>query len=183
MFNQLKTFLQNRSRALEASEIVSRRQKDKRDIEKTSETASTIQPKTQVYTASEEASCECCGDKHKVFTCPKFKSLSLSDKTDLIKCHALCFNSLKPGHMLNACKSCKHCGRRHHSLLARFNEVKANATEPTEKVSIAFNSDKSHVLLLTAVFQDVGNCITFSCRALSILELEQTLSQSLVREN
>ena len=70
--------------------------------------------------------------------------------------------------MLTACKSscCKHCGRRHHSFLHRFNEVKTNTTEASENVNIAFNSDKRHVLLPTAVIQVVGNGVTFSCRAL-----------------
>ena len=167
-FNQLKTFLQNRCRALEASKSVSRRQKDKRDNEETPKNANTTQPRTQVYTTSEEAFCECCGEKHKIFICPKFENLSSSNKTDLIKRHALCFNCLKPGHVLTACKSscCKHCGRRHHSLLHRFNEVKTNTTEASENVNIAFNSDKSHVLLPTAVIQVVGNGVTLSCRAL-----------------
>ena len=167
-FNQLKTFLQNRCRALEASESVSRRQKDKRDKEETPKNANKTQPRTQVYTTSEETFYEFCGKKHKIFTCRTFKNISSSDKPDRIKRHALCFNCLKPGHMLTACKSscCKHCGRRHHSLLHRFNEVKTNTTEASENVNIAFNSDKSHVRLPTAVIQVVGNGFTLSCRAL-----------------
>ena len=163
-FNQLKTFLHNRCRALEAAESVTRSEKEKKEIEKTPKNANTTQPRTQVYTASEEAFCECCGEKHKIFTCPKFKNLSSSDKTDLIKRHALCFNCLKSGHMLTACKSscCKHCGRRHHSLLHRFNEVKTNTTEASENVNIAFNSEKSHVLLPTAVIPVVGNGVTLT---------------------
>ena len=87
-FNQLKPFLHNRCRALEAAESVTRSQKDKREIEKTPKNANITQPSTQVYTASEEALCECCGEKLKVFNCPKFKTLSSSVKTDLIKRYA-----------------------------------------------------------------------------------------------
>ena len=105
MFNQLKTFLQNRCFAVEASENITRNQNDKRKIEKTPKNVITTQPRTQVDTASEEVLCECCGEKHKIFTCPKFKSLCSSEQTDLIKSHALWFNCLKPGHMLTACKS------------------------------------------------------------------------------
>ena len=71
--------------------------------------------------------------------------------------------------MITACKSscCKHCGRGHHSLLHRFNEVENNTTEASENVNIAFNSDKSHVLLPTAVIQVVGlGGVTVPCRAL-----------------
>ena len=167
-FDQLKTFLQNRCRALEASESVSKSHKDKRDVQKATKHDATVQPRTQVYTTSEDTFCECCGEKHKIFTCSKFKGLSSFDKTAMIKRHALCFNCLKTGHMLNACKSsgCRHCGKKHHSLLHRFPEVKTNATQAAEKVNIALNSNNSQALLPTAVVEIVGNGINISCRAL-----------------
>ena len=101
-----------------------------------------------------------------------------------MKRHALCFNCLKPEHMLTACKSScyKHCGRRHHSLLHRFNEVKTNATQASENVNIAFNSVKSHVLLPTAVIQAVRVLHSHAVLS-SIKEQKQISSQSLVREN
>ena len=70
--------------------------------------------------------------------------------------------------MLHACMSscCEDCGRRHHSILHRFNEVKSKPTEATETVNFAFNIDKSRFLLPTAVIQVVGNSVTFSYRAL-----------------
>ena len=70
--------------------------------------------------------------------------------------------------MLNACKSsrCKHCGRRHHSLLHRFNQKKTNAKEVSENNNIAFKRSQSHDFLPTAVIQVVGNGVTMSYRDL-----------------
>ena len=64
-----------------------------------------------------------CGDQnHYVYQCPTFHSYDVPKRTDVMNQHQLCYNCLCPGHNLAACKNkktCRECGRRHHTMLHR----------------------------------------------------------------
>ncbi len=61
----------------------------------------------------------CKTDKHPLYSCSKFKSLSHEQKTSTLKDNHLCMNCLG-AHFVRQCKSihrCKRCQKPHHSLL------------------------------------------------------------------
>ncbi|XP_050298577.1 uncharacterized protein LOC126737642 [Anthonomus grandis grandis] len=56
---------------------------------------------------------------HKIYTCFKFKDLSLKQKQDFVNHNNLCFNCLGSRHQVKTCTSqrCQICHMKHHSLL------------------------------------------------------------------
>jgi len=64
-----------------------------------------------------------CGqEKHQLYACAKFRSLSHAEKLNLLRSNRYYLNCLCPGHFVKKCKSlnhCKHCQRPHHTLLHR----------------------------------------------------------------
>ena len=91
--------------------------------------------------------------------CSKFRSLSHTEKSELLRSKNYCLNCLHHGHYTNKCRSlnrCKHCQKRHNTLLhaeikgdlAPKQSVAASSTEetvtPTLHVSIG-----SSILLMT----------------------------------
>ena len=62
----------------------------------------------------------CTTEKHPLYTCAQFKSMSHGDKLQAIRSNHLCINCLGSGHFKNQCKSvhkCKVCQKHHHTLL------------------------------------------------------------------
>ena len=84
--------------------------------------ATTTNPVT-AFTSTTEPTVECVickNEKHPLYACPRFKSLSHDQMVSTLKTHNLCMNCLRPGHFVKRCKSshrCKKCQRSHHSLL------------------------------------------------------------------
>jgi len=72
-------------------------------------------------TKEAEGSCiGCKGEKHPLYSCSKFRSMSHDEMIALLKLHSHCLNCLRPGHFVKDCKSlhhCKVCQRPHHLLL------------------------------------------------------------------
>ena len=75
----------------------------------------------------------CKTDRHPLYACPRFKSLSHDEKISTVKLNGVCINCLKPGHFLKQCKSlhrCRTCQKPHHSLLHIDNTPTSNASTP-----------------------------------------------------
>ena len=53
--------------------------------------------------------CACCSSIHKLFSCTKFKDLSVSERLNLVRDAKLCFNCLYPYHTVNKCRSRYSC--------------------------------------------------------------------------
>lgn len=61
----------------------------------------------------------CKNEKHPLYTCTKFKSLSHDSKMSVLKNNRLCTNCLASGHFKRQCRSmhkCKICQKPHHTL-------------------------------------------------------------------
>ncbi|KAJ8912395.1 hypothetical protein NQ315_013461 [Exocentrus adspersus] len=89
-------------------------------------------------------SCAFCSDNHFVTKCEKFVGLSSDKRFAEIKQKGLCSNCLKYGHKNKSCPStsvCKHCAKRHHTLL-HFNSKKRDepAAVPTNKSKTESNN-------------------------------------------
>ncbi|XP_065091625.1 uncharacterized protein LOC135712602 [Ochlerotatus camptorhynchus] len=64
--------------------------------------------------------CPVCSQEHYISRCQKFLGLSVAQRQQLAMKKRLCHNCLKGEHIAKNCSSdfnCKHCNRRHHSLL------------------------------------------------------------------
>lgn len=62
----------------------------------------------------------CKPSKHPLYSCPKFKSMSLNERQATVKGSNVCMNCLRSGHFAHNCKSshrCRECQKPHHSLL------------------------------------------------------------------
>ena len=78
---------------------------------------------------SGNARCAHCGRKnHSTSSCHDFAKITVTQRWKLAKSARLCYNCLEEGHSRGQCtsESCKHCHRKHHSLL-HFRELNSNA--------------------------------------------------------
>lgn len=114
-----------------------------------------------VVNATPSDSCIACGrEKHQLYTCTKFRSLSHTEKIELLRSNHHCLNCLRPGHFVKKCKSlhhCKHCQKPHHTLIHTDNKDDLTpkrsmpAPTPTESTvaSSLHVSISSNILLMT----------------------------------
>ncbi|XP_017796389.1 PREDICTED: uncharacterized protein LOC108577710 [Habropoda laboriosa] len=67
------------------------------------------------------STCPACHASHALYQCEKFKKLEANRKTKIVQEAQLCYNCLESGHRVKSCTQsrCKHCTRKHHSLLHR----------------------------------------------------------------
>ncbi|XP_055613757.1 uncharacterized protein LOC129760180 [Uranotaenia lowii] len=78
--------------------------------------------KINSYTAVERYQPEClaCRDYHPLVRCPVFEKMQLKDRLNLVNSKRICSNCFRGNHFARNCQSnfsCKHCQKRHHSLL------------------------------------------------------------------
>ena len=62
----------------------------------------------------------CKTEKHPLYACSRFKSLSHDRMMSTIKANGLCMNCLRPGHFSKQCRSlhrCRKCQKPHHTFL------------------------------------------------------------------
>ncbi|XP_058813142.1 uncharacterized protein LOC131677376 [Topomyia yanbarensis] len=119
-FNCLIDFLQRRARVLESMSVNHQAQP-----------APVYQPpmfrkpsfqKIVSHAAAETThrQCHACDQHHPLFQCPQFENMSLPDRLDLVNYDRLCHNCFRQNHIARNCQSnfsCRHCKKRHHSLL------------------------------------------------------------------
>ena len=111
-----------------------------------------------VFHTQQPDSCIACGqEKHLLYVCTKFRSLSHAEKIDLLRSKGYCLNCLRPGHFVKKCKSlnhCKHCQKPHHSLL-HLDDVACKVNTPpkpptgTNVTTTMHASVNSNILLMT----------------------------------
>ena len=114
---------------------------------------------SMVVSATPTDDCIACGqEKHQLYSCAKFRSLSHAGKMSLLRSKNYCLNCLRPGHFVKKCRSlnhCKHCQRPHHTLLHQEKEdaaakpVTPAATTPTSESTTMHVSVSSNILLMT----------------------------------
>ncbi|XP_062538281.1 uncharacterized protein LOC134206570 [Armigeres subalbatus] len=56
---------------------------------------------------------------HSAFKCQRFIKMKIPERYEKVKRHGLCLNCLSSSHMVRACTAgvCRHCQKKHHSLL------------------------------------------------------------------
>lgn len=113
------------------------------------------QSKKQV---SSGRACSACQGQHGIWTCAKFKSMSISQRWDLAKNKKLCFRCLGDTHSGIHCRRTQVCGinrcvKNHHRLLHRDptivstggNEASSSNVEQSERVVVNRNSESERV--------------------------------------
>ena len=138
-YQELLHFLNLRAQAAEAST-------EKKRVPKPINSMDTSMTSTE--------NCISCGvEKHHLYACAKFRSLSHSQKIELLRSKNYCLNCLHPGHFLKKCKKCrllnhcKHCQRPHYTLLHQEREDTAiKPSSPTTPTATS-ESTVAHVLL------------------------------------
>ena len=66
------------------------------------------------------SNCVVCKEKHPLYACPKFKSLSHDKMVSTLKANNVCMNCLRSGHFIKQCRSlhrCRKCQKPHLTLL------------------------------------------------------------------
>ena len=80
-------------------------------------------PRATVLYTRESSGCKLCNDMtHVLFQCPDFKNLTVDQRQATAQRLKACTNCLGMDHMTKNClskRSCRTCGRRHHTLLHR----------------------------------------------------------------
>ena len=104
--DELMEFLDLRARAAEAA-IVDKKSKG---YHPSPNNKTKSVPALAVSTKEAEGSCiGCKGEKHPLYSCTKFRSMSHDDMIALLKLHSHCLNCLRPGHFVKDYKSLHHC--------------------------------------------------------------------------
>ena len=89
---------------------------------------------SHIASAESENKCVACKtERHPLYLCAKFKTMSHEDKHQLCRANRVCTNCLGVGHFKTQCKSvhrCKTCQRAHHTLLHRESAPVKVGTEP-----------------------------------------------------
>ena len=91
---------------------------------------------SHIASAADSTPCVCCKlQKHPLYACPQFKSLTHDNKLSLVRSNNLCINCLRPGHFARNCVSnnkCRKCQQPHHTQI--HNEGKPqNQESPTQE--------------------------------------------------
>lgn len=76
-----------------------------------------------------EQVCGCCGKNHAIYSCEKFKSMKVNERSEMVTSKSLCILCLRPNHRVAECSyksMCPTCGKKHNGLLhfEKNNDVK-----------------------------------------------------------
>ena len=124
--------------------------------------------RSATFTAGVSDKCVVCKtEKHALFTCPDFKSMSQDKMMSTLRSNWLCLNCLRPGHFFRQCPSsnrCRKCQGRHHTLIHNDSRespsttalnppVAAPLTEPIVSSNTSTGSNAPNTLLMTCQIQ------------------------------
>ena len=123
-FRQIREFVSGKARALERAEPVkthttTHAQPTKKHSHSTTLRASSNQVTQSANPQQKQFQCDCCGADHFIVVCPKFRSMTVSERRKIVANNALCYNCCGRHSSAN-CKSphkCKQCGIPHHAML------------------------------------------------------------------
>ncbi|XP_053698923.1 uncharacterized protein LOC128745882 [Sabethes cyaneus] len=110
--------------------------------------------RTSTYAVAEmnQYKCHACDEHHFLFQCPQFGAMSLSERMNLVNEQRLCHNCFNQNHIVRNCQSkfsCRHCKRRHHSMLHPGYHPNSHEQIPTT----------SHAMATPPAQEDVGSIV------------------------
>ncbi|XP_015121729.1 uncharacterized protein LOC107044384 [Diachasma alloeum] len=78
-------------------------------------------PRAQTFMTTNTRKCPVCAEiGHRIYECPKFEAMNVSQRDKFIRNENRCLNCLAKGHGYNECSSktrCKICKEKHHSKI------------------------------------------------------------------
>ena len=198
-YKELLEFLDHRAQASEISTPVKRHPR----FEQFTNKRPFHPPKSVTAFATNHESggtCTICKtERHPLYSCPKFRSLTHDKRTSAVKASNSCMNCLGKGHRLPQCKSlyrCKRCQGPHHTFLyldpadQRHSQTTSSNSHhsPSEMEEISVNTarlrTKKYSLLMTCEVQVMGpSGSPFKARALIVSErIAQSLRLTRVKQ-
>ncbi|XP_064212957.1 uncharacterized protein LOC107399201 [Tribolium castaneum] len=151
--SELEKFLRKRCELFETIEM----SKQSSNLNRTSSVPISHNPKPSsrsLATTTKEDVCHLCSEFHRVYNCPQFRKMSVSERTNEVKRLKLCLNCFGSNHMATNCRGsgCRICNQRHSTLL-HTNLKQTNATEqPVTTSSTDTVSTKSATTVNTHIF-------------------------------
>ena len=110
-----------------------------------------------------DTQCPLCNhERHPLYSCMKFRSLSQDKKIATVKSNNLCMNCLGKGHFVADCKSlhrCRRCSNPHHTLLHNEDHRKDQPSNQSRSTS----SIPSQISVNT-VAEVSSNTLLMTCR-------------------
>lgn len=93
--------------------------------------------------------CYCDENTHKIYSCNKFKNVSIADKRNFVNSKKLCYNCLGTAHAVAQCSStnvCSFCSKKHHSMLHAHptNRVEGGAQNVTHNNPHRFDKNRGN---------------------------------------
>ncbi|XP_062541360.1 uncharacterized protein LOC134209392 [Armigeres subalbatus] len=98
-------------------------------------------------TSSSSNKCPACNQEHPLMKCAKFNRLSHSERQQLVSSKRLCHNCLKGDHIARNCPSnfnCKHCNKRHHSMLHSADGLRPSNESSSARISMPTQATQSN---------------------------------------
>lgn len=98
-----------------------------------------------IATQASHEKCPAFAEPHKVYRCERFKTMSIQDRYDTIKKHKLCVNCFSAEHTVYECKAslCRHCQRKHNSMLHGLPYKKKSASDLSEPSKPSASTDNN----------------------------------------
>ena len=159
-FQKLLEFINLRAQASESSVSDSKRP----STQPVKKTHSASRPVASFAASVTEptANCVLCKtEKHPLYACSRFKSLSHDKMVSTLKTNNLCMNCLRPGHFIKNCKSqhhCRKCQKPHHTLLHMEPRTESPNPPPSESSVQSVTSNAATGL--------ISNSLLMTCRVL-----------------
>ena len=94
-----------------------------------------LNPKKHESQQNRSTNCPVDQGDHYIGKCPKFLQMSPFERNAEVKKNFLCYNCLSSTHNAKTCPSkvsCRHCSRKHHSMLHDNNYVSQQKTNATQ---------------------------------------------------
>ncbi|XP_062542527.1 uncharacterized protein LOC134210502 [Armigeres subalbatus] len=145
-YDCLIEFLQRRMRVLE-SILVNHHQPA--SVPNVSSHSSKRAPNFRVSCAStSNSACKCpaCNQDHPLMKCARFNQQSHSERLRFVSSKHLCHNCLKSDHIARNCSStysCKHCRKRHHTMLHSGDVTRSVNDSPSTRTSMSTQAIQS----------------------------------------
>ncbi|XP_062704688.1 uncharacterized protein LOC134286987 [Aedes albopictus] len=121
----LVDFLQRRIRVLESMSVNHQSQNSQTPVNQVPLHRKPLFHKVATHiVAEEQPKCYACNQYHFLIKCPRFEKMNVSDRMRLVDNNRLCQNCFRHDHFARNCQSkysCRHCQRRHHTLLHHTN--------------------------------------------------------------
>ena len=147
-----------------------------------------------IQNREDNGGCLKCNQKHMLWQCQEFRALSNKERNKFVMENRCCLNCLTKGHFVSKCTSkwvCKHCNKKHHSMIhidredrQRFHAAtNAQSFQPTRNdISAHFSQSESTTILPTALINLNHAGENFSIRALLDAGAEKSFISSRIQQ-